>query len=192
MTCRHNKTLRGHGGPDINVDVRFPAMLFHPKRAFSGPALSTFRTRLFAQIPAQPADPSQAMPAQPVQSRFPSSRPQAAPPANDEFSATNTPVSRPTLNIIADGSLKAVLQELAQTWADSVASSPQVPITLTNAGTMRAKIESGGGVGPCDRRRRCRREGDDRSRTSAPGRWPAPAGAAIAWSCCWPLAAGEG
>ena len=51
----------------------------------------------------------------------------------------------PLLAIIADSSLKAVLSELAQTWADAQQANPQVPITLTNAGTMRAKIESGGG-----------------------------------------------
>ena len=43
--------------------------------------------------------------------------------------------------MIADSSLKQVLQELAQTWADSQDSSPQVPLTLTNAGTLRAKVE---------------------------------------------------
>ena len=56
---------------------------------------------------------------------------------------TVSTASGPSLSIIADGSLKAVLQELAQTWADSQPSSPQMPITLTNAGTMRAKIEAG-------------------------------------------------
>ena len=35
------------------------------------------------------------------------------------------------------------MQELAQTWADSESVSPEMPITLTNAGTMRAKIEAG-------------------------------------------------
>jgi len=39
--------------------------------------------------------------------------------------------------------LRDVLQELAQSWADSLESNPQVPLTLTNAGTMRAKIEAG-------------------------------------------------
>ena len=34
------------------------------------------------------------------------------------------------------------MQELAQSWADSQDSSPQVPLTLTNAGTLRAKVES--------------------------------------------------
>ena len=37
------------------------------------------------------------------------------------------------------------MQELAQTWADSQDSGPQVPLTLTNAGTLRAKVESSSG-----------------------------------------------
>lgn len=48
---------------------------------------------------------------------------------------------------MADSSLREVLQELAQSWADSLDSSPQVPLTLTNAGTMRAKLAAGL---PCD------------------------------------------
>lgn len=44
---------------------------------------------------------------------------------------------------MADSSLKAVLQELAQSWADTLDNGPQVPLTLTNAGTMYAKIQSG-------------------------------------------------
>ena len=45
--------------------------------------------------------------------------------------------------MIAESSLKEVLQELAQTWADNQDNSPQVPLTLTNSGTLRSKIESG-------------------------------------------------
>lgn len=48
---------------------------------------------------------------------------------------------------MADSSLREVLQELAQSWADSLDSSPQVPLTLTNAGTIRTRIE---GATPCD------------------------------------------
>jgi hypothetical protein len=96
-----------------------------------------------AQIPAQPADPHQAIPAQAVQPAVAApvapAPPVSPPPANP---------GAPSLAIIADGSLKAVLQELAQTWADSLDSSPQVPITLTNAGTMRAKTEAGGPARP--------------------------------------------
>jgi molybdenum ABC transporter molybdate-binding protein len=104
-----------------------------------------------AQVPAQPADPNQPIPAQPVQPVAPvvpgSTTPSSATPATPSapVAATITPApTGPSLSIIADGSLKAVLQELAQTWADSQTSSPQMPITLTNAGTMRAKIEAGG------------------------------------------------
>jgi molybdate transport system substrate-binding protein len=95
-----------------------------------------------AQVPAQPADPNQPVPAQPLQPPVPAVPPQ---PAATAVPATNMPTAAgPTLAIIADGSLKAVLQELAQTWADNQTTSPQMPITLTNAGTMRAKIEAGG------------------------------------------------
>jgi molybdate transport system substrate-binding protein len=119
-------------------------MLFHVKRLlpillFLSPAVA------FAQVPAQPADPNQPVPAQPLQP--PSVPPQPAPPVPTSASApvTSMPVTAgPSLTIIADGSLKAVLQELAQTWTDNQATSPQMPITLTNAGTMRAKIEAGG------------------------------------------------
>jgi molybdate transport system substrate-binding protein len=100
-----------------------------------------------AQTPAQPADPNQPIPAQPVQA------PPAAPAMPAVSTAPATPAVAapvgtlsppvPSVSVIADSSLKAVLQELAQTWADSLDSNPQVPITLTNAGTMRAKIESG-------------------------------------------------
>ncbi len=76
---------------------------------------------------------------------------QAPPVAQPVAPATASPpvagagaAAGPQLTIIADGSLKAVLSELAQTWADQQNTSPQMPITLTNAGTMRAKIESGG------------------------------------------------
>lgn len=47
------------------------------------------------------------------------------------------------ISILADSSLSAVLQELAQTWADSLDSNPQVPLTLTNAATIRAQVEAG-------------------------------------------------
>jgi len=97
----------------------------------------------FAQVPAQPADPNQPVPAQPVQTPLPVVPPPvAAPPST---ATTNAPTATgPSLAIIADSSLKAVLQELAQTWADSQPTNPQMPITLTNAGTMRSKIEAGG------------------------------------------------
>ncbi len=95
-----------------------------------------------AQTPAQPADPNTPLPAQPVQAPPPVAPATAAPPAS---ASTNVPAATgPQVSVIADSSLKAVLTELAQTWADKQDTSPQMPITLTNAGTMRAKIESGG------------------------------------------------
>jgi len=89
--------------------------------------------------PAQPVDPTQARPALPI-------APESVTPPKVAAPSTNAPVA-PTpqvvVAIIADSSLKQVLQELAQTWADSQDSGPQVPLTLTNAGTLRAKVESG-------------------------------------------------
>jgi len=98
---------------------------------------------LSAQLatPARPADPNQARPAQPV---VPDSvtPPQTTVPS----AATNAPAPaapQVAVSIIADSSLKQVLQELAQGWADTQDSGPQVPLTLTNAGTLRAKVEAG-------------------------------------------------
>ena len=59
--------------------------------------------------------------------------------------APPAPASQVAVSVIADSSLKQVLQELAQGWADSQDSSPQVPLTLTNAGTLLSKVESGSG-----------------------------------------------
>lgn len=86
--------------------------------------------------PARPVDPNQAMPAQPIE-------PTAAPAPTP---STGAPVTSPTpaaqLSILADSSLRNVLKELAQTWADSQTTNPQVPLTLTNAGTMLTQVES--------------------------------------------------
>ncbi len=88
-----------------------------------------------AQTPAQPADPDQAVPAQavPAQPAVPSIEPSAQNP---------TPDASPSISIIADSSLKSVLQELAQVWADSQPDGPRLPLTLTNAATMRSQIQS--------------------------------------------------
>jgi molybdate transport system substrate-binding protein len=102
-----------------------------------------------AQVPAQPADPNQPVPAQPVVPATPVAPAVSVAPAKaaSPSGSTTAPAlvepAGPTLSIVADGSLKAVLQELAQTWADDQPTSPQMPITLTNSGTMRAKIEAG-------------------------------------------------
>lgn len=84
--------------------------------------------------PAQPVDPNQARPAIPITPESPTPPP---PPANAP------PPPPVVVAIIAESSLKSVLSELAQTWADSLASNPEVPITLTNSGTLRAKVEGG-------------------------------------------------
>jgi molybdenum ABC transporter molybdate-binding protein len=91
-----------------------------------------------APIPAKPLDPDQAIPAQPV---IPTPA-QPSAPATAADTNTTTPVPTISLTVLADSTLRNVLQELAQTWADSQASSPQVPLTLTNAGTMRNQVQS--------------------------------------------------
>ena len=88
--------------------------------------------------PAVPADPNQARPATPV---LPDPVPQMTAPSTND--ATATPAPQVALTVIADSSLKAVLQELAQAWADTLDNGPQVPLTLTNAGTLRSKIDGG-------------------------------------------------
>jgi len=103
-------------------------------------------TPLLAQpaIPAQPADPNQPRPALPVlpDSITPPGSTTPSAPASTN-SAPTTPTAQISVSIIADSSLKQVLQELAQTWADSQDNAPQVPLTLTNAGTLTAKVEAG-------------------------------------------------
>ena len=84
--------------------------------------------------PAQPVDPNQARPALPVAPELPTPPPPS----------TNAPAAPPVVvAIIAESSLKLALAELAQSWADSQDFNPQVPITLTNSGTLRAKVEGG-------------------------------------------------
>jgi molybdate transport system substrate-binding protein len=90
--------------------------------------------------PAQPADPNQPRPAIPVNADQ-LTPPRPHPPSTN----TATPAVAPSVSIIAESSLKAVLQELAQTWADSQDNGPQVPLTLTNSGTILAKVEGGSG-----------------------------------------------
>jgi molybdate transport system substrate-binding protein len=118
--------------------LRFLAKLFFALTIF-GPSY------LYAQpaIPAQPADPNQARPAMPVVPDSitpPQMTPPTALPATN--SATTAPSPQVAVSIIADSSLKQVLQELAQGWADSQDNSPQVPLTLTNAGTLLSKMEA--------------------------------------------------
>jgi len=97
--------------------------------------------------PARPVDPHQALPAQPVEPAPAPAVPEtpaSAPGTTNDASAT-APTAQDSLAIIADSSLKQVLQELAQTWADNQDTGPQVPLTLTNAGTLRTKVENGPG-----------------------------------------------
>ena len=87
-------------------------------------------------MPARPVDPNQPRPALPAASDSLTPAPQTASP-----STNSGPAPQVVVTVIADSSLKQVLQELAQSWADTQDTGPQVPLTLTNAGTLRAKVE---------------------------------------------------
>jgi molybdate transport system substrate-binding protein len=100
-------------------------------------------TAIHAQVPAQPADPTQARPALPVVPDAITPPAPAAPSAPSTNNATGAPATQIAVAIIADSSLKQVIQDLAQGWADSQDGAPQVPITLTNASTLTAKVEAG-------------------------------------------------
>jgi molybdate transport system substrate-binding protein len=90
--------------------------------------------------PAQPADPNQARPAQPVVQESVTPPPMRTSVTNAATATFTAPVA---ISIIAESSLKQVLQDLAQGWADTLDSGPQVPLTLTNSGTLRSKVEAG-------------------------------------------------
>jgi molybdate transport system substrate-binding protein len=104
----------------------------------------TLHASCFAQpaAPAQPASPDQARPATPVNVDELTPNRVAAPATN---AAPAQPSAGASVSVIAESSLKAVLAELAQTWADNQDNSPQVPLTLTNSGTILAKVEGGPG-----------------------------------------------
>jgi molybdate transport system substrate-binding protein len=88
-------------------------------------------------IPARPLNPDQAISAPPVPST------PGVPSANGpDTNAPSAAASIPAVTVLADNSLKSALAELAQTWADQQPDGPQVPLTLTNAGTMRTQLES--------------------------------------------------
>ena len=102
-------------------------------------------------VPARPADPTQAIPAPPVvpvpASPAATKTPSAvtnAPVVDTNAAPANAQGPGITLSILADVSLKKVLQELAQTWADNLPGNTQVPLSLANAGTIRNKIMDGG------------------------------------------------
>jgi molybdate transport system substrate-binding protein len=99
--------------------------------------------------PARPVDPTQAIPAQPVLPATPVPAIPAAPsdtnapPADSNAPPVNPQAPSVAVTVLADASLKNVLQDLAQNWADSLPSNPQVPLSLANAGTIRSKIMDG-------------------------------------------------
>jgi len=97
--------------------------------------------------PAQPADPNQPRPALPVVPDSITPPQPTAPVTNSAPNSTNgapvAPAAPVAISIIADSSLRPVLPELVQGWADSQDSSPRVPLTMTNAAVLVAKVESG-------------------------------------------------
>ncbi len=109
-----------------------------------------------AATPARPVDPDAPQPARPVS--IPDSLTPnmtvplpVVPAESTDTSTTKTTTTTVTptrdqnaVAVLADSSLKLVLQELAQAWADNQDTGPQVPITLTNAGTLRTKAETDG------------------------------------------------
>jgi molybdate transport system substrate-binding protein len=106
-------------------------------------ALAMGLTLLRAQtaVPAQPVDPNQPRPAVPVSVEELTPNRVAAPAPSTN--AAPNPAVPASVAVIAESSLKAVLAELAQTWADNQDNSPQVPLTLTNSGTILAKVQGG-------------------------------------------------
>ncbi|HEX4139734.1 MAG TPA: molybdate ABC transporter substrate-binding protein [Candidatus Methylacidiphilales bacterium] len=103
--------------------------------------------------PAQPVSPDQARPATPVapDELTPNANPTTSgasmsavtpvPSTNAAPAATSVPAS---ISVIAESSLKAVLSELTQAWADNQDNSPQVPLAFTSSGIMAAKAATTG------------------------------------------------
>jgi molybdate transport system substrate-binding protein len=95
--------------------------------------------------PAQPVSPDQARPALPVTpdeltpGASMSAVTPAAPSTNAAPAAANAPAS---VSIIAETSIKGVLAELTQVWADNQDNSPQVPLAFTSSGIIAAKAST--------------------------------------------------
>src|SRR5271167_2235281 len=103
--------------------------------------------------PAQPVSPDQARPATPVapDELTPNANPTTsgasmsavtpAPSTNAPPAAAPAPAN---LSVIAESSLKAVLAELTQAWADNQDNNPQVPLAFTSSGIIAAKAATTG------------------------------------------------
>jgi len=102
--------------------------------------------------PAQPVSPDQARPATPVapdeltpNATAPSpgaSMSAVTPLPSTNASPATTTSAPPSVSVIAESSLKGVLAELAQTWADNQDTSPQVPLAFTSSGIIAAKVQA--------------------------------------------------
>jgi molybdate transport system substrate-binding protein len=112
----------------------------------AGTLLAAASLHVEAAAPAQPVGADRARPALPVAPD--ELTPNGAGPANaNTVPSTNAapanPATAAAISVIAESSLKSALADLTQTWADSQDNSPQVPLTLTNSGTILAKVAGG-------------------------------------------------
>jgi len=95
--------------------------------------------------PAQPVSPDQARPATPVapDELTPGASMSAVTPAPSTNAAPVAATATASISVIAESSLKAVMAELAQTWADNQDTSPQMPLAFTSTGILAAKAQAG-------------------------------------------------
>ena len=109
--------------------------------------LTLARCPVNAQVPAKPADPSQPMPALPVIISAPVAKAVAAKPlkaiAVQPGAVDNNPPGTKSITIVADPSLKRVMADLVQDWADSVDDKVQVIVQFANSGVVTDKLPGG-------------------------------------------------
>lgn len=109
-------------------------------------ALLVGATSLHAQpaTPAQPVSPDQARPALPVvpDELTPGASMSAVTPAPSTNAAPDKATAPASISVIAESSLRGVLAELTQTWADNQDNSPQVPLAFTSSGIIAAKAQT--------------------------------------------------
>jgi molybdate transport system substrate-binding protein len=113
--------------------------------------IAAFPASAQSAVPAQPVSPDQARPATPVTpdeltpnatSSSPAASMSAVTPAPSTNAAPAAASAPASIAIIAESSLKAVLAELAQTWADNQDNSPQMPLAFTSTGIIAAKAQA--------------------------------------------------
>jgi molybdate transport system substrate-binding protein len=94
--------------------------------------------------PAQPVSPDQARPALPVtpDELTPGASMSAVTPAPSTNAAPVAANAPANLSVVAETSLKGVIAELTQLWADNQDNSPQVPLAFTSSGIIAAKAST--------------------------------------------------